>query len=83
MDKVLVEIFLPAANMSFDVYLPIKRRMSEVMPLINKVISDLSEGKYQATDDAVLYERKSGVVCDVNSTIEKLGIKNGSQLMLI
>ncbi len=83
MNKVLVEIFLPAANESFDVYIPLESRMSEVLILVASLLSDLTDGKYKATPNAVLCDAASGIIFNINMAISELGIKNGSKLMLI
>lgn len=83
MNKVLVEIFLPAAGMHFDVYLPLESKMSEVLTLVSSLLSDLSDGKYKATGDAVLCDAESGIIFNINMAVYELGIRNGSQLMLI
>ena len=83
MNKVLVEIILPAADKSFDVYIPLESQMSEVLTLVSAVLSDLSDGKYKAKDDAVLCDATSGIIYNINMAIAELGIKNGSKLMLI
>jgi hypothetical protein len=83
MNKVLVEIFLPAANESFDVYIPVESKLSEVLQLVSSLLSDLSEGKYKATQDAVLCDAKTGMIFNINMAVSELGIQNGSRLMLI
>jgi hypothetical protein len=82
-NKVLVEICLPAANQSFDVYIPLESRMSEVLVLVSSLLSDLSDGKYKATQDAILCDAETGIIFNINMTVFELGIKNGSKLMLI
>jgi hypothetical protein len=83
MEKVLVEVLLPSANKSFDIYIPLASRMSEVLMLISAALSDLSDGKYKATEDAVLCDATSGIIFNVNMPVAELGIKNCSKLMLI
>lgn len=83
MNKVLVEIFLPAAGRSFDVYLPLESQMSEVVMLVSALLSDLSDGKYKANDNAVLCDAATGIIYNINMAIAELGITNGSKLMLI
>jgi len=83
MNKVLVEIILPAADQSFDVYIPLDSRMSEVLVLVSSLLSDLTDGKYKATPNAVLCDAASGIIFNINMAIAELGIKNGSKLMLI
>lgn len=83
MDRVLVEIFLPAANTSYDVYIPLISKMNEVLLLVSNLLSELSGGKYKANNDAVLCDAASGSILDINKTVEEIGIKNGSRLLLI
>lgn len=83
MDKVLVEIFLPAAGKSYDVYIPLENRMSEVLLLVSSLLTELADGKYKATPDAVLCDAETGIIFNINMTVAELGIQNGSRLMLI
>jgi len=83
MDKILVEVFLPAGNSSYDVYIPLRSKLSEILPLICKVVGDLSDGKYKTTAETALCDRKSGIIYNIDLSAEELGIKNGSQLMLV
>ncbi len=83
MNKVLVEIFLPATGKSFDVYIPLESQMSEVLALVSTLLSDLSEGKYKADNKAVLCNATTGIIYNINMSVSELGIKNGSKLMLI
>lgn len=83
MEKVLVEVFLPAANTSYDIYIPLASRLSEVLLLISGLLSDLSDGKFKASEDTVLCDAATGIIYNVNIPVAELGIKNGSKLMLI
>lgn len=82
-DKALVEIIVPAADAKFDVYIPLESRMEEVLRLVSAVLSDLTNGKYKATDDTVLCDAGSGNIFNVNMAVAELGIRNGSRLVLI
>lgn len=82
-DKVLVEIFIPAAGASYDVYIPLASKMGDVLLLVAHALSELSAGKYQAGEDAVLCDARTGSVYDMNMPVAELSICNGSRLMLI
>lgn len=82
-NKVLVEILVPASGEKFDVWIPLKSKMSEVLQLTAAALSDLSDGKYKATEEAVLCDAETGGIFNVNMEIAELGIQNGSRLMLI
>ena len=82
-NKVLVEIIVPATAQKYDVYIPLDVKMSDVVKMVAKALSDLSEGKYKATDDAILCDAKTGNIFDISVVVAELGINNGSQLILI
>ena len=83
MDKVLIDIFLPAINRSFEVYIPLDSKFYEITPLVSKMLSELSNGLFISGDDSILYERKTGNILNINMSARQLNIKNGVNLMLL
>jgi len=82
-NKALVEIAVPAAAQKYDVFIPLESKMSEVVKMVAAALTDLSEGKYKATDDAILCDADTGIIFNINTEVAELGIKTGSRLMLI
>lgn len=82
-NKALVEIFVPAAREKYDVYIPLESKMSEVIKMVAGALTELSNGKYKATDEAILCDADTGIIYNVNIEVAELGIKTGSHLMLI
>jgi len=83
MKKVLVEVFVPVIDAKYDVFIPSASQMSEVLELLKKAVTDLSKGRFVATDETALCYRENGAIINVNMTVFELGIHNGSKLMLI
>jgi hypothetical protein len=85
MDKLLVEIFIPAANQTFDVFIPKRSRLYEVADLLTSAVGELSAvaAPMSATEKMVLCDRESGNLLNINLTMEELGLINGSKLMLL
>ncbi|WP_186580063.1 methyltransferase [Aquibacillus kalidii] len=83
MDKVLVEIYVPASSQTFDVFVPIESKIHEVVHLVSNTMTELSQGYYRSTKDTVLCERDTGIILDINATAEEIGLINGSKLMLV
>ena len=83
MDKVLIDIFLPAINRSFEVYIPLDSKFYEITPLVSKMLSELSNGLFISGNDSILYERKTGNILNINMSARQLNIKNGDNLMLL
>lgn len=83
MDKVLVEVFIPASEKSYDVFLPQQSKLHEVLYLLAGTMTELSQGYFSATHDTILCDRKTGTILNINQTVEELGLMNGAKLMLI
>lgn len=83
MSKVLVEIYLPAADKKYDVFIPLDSAMSNVTVLVGTVLSDLSDGKFKMSEDSLLCDAESGLIYNINMSVADLGIKNGAKLILI
>lgn len=82
-NKALVEISVPSAGKKFDVFIPLESRMSDVIKMVAAALSDLSDGKYKATDEAILCDAETGIIFNINMEVAELGIKTGSRLVLI
>ena len=83
MDKVLVEIYIPALDVSFDVFVPLQSQMSEVLELIKKAATEMSDGRFIADKNTAICHREDGTIININLSVFELEIRNGSKLMLI
>lgn len=83
MEKVLVEVFVPVLDCSYDIFIPLRSPMSEVLDLIKKAVNELSTGRFKANENTAICNRKDGTIININLSVYELGIKNGSKLMLI
>jgi len=83
MDKVLVEVFVPALGQSFDVFIPLQSPMSQVLELLKKAVTELSDGRFRADESTILCNRADGAIININLSVYELQIQNGSKLMLI
>ncbi|GMX63568.1 hypothetical protein Elgi_31390 [Paenibacillus elgii] len=83
MDKILVEVFVPALARTYDVYIPLTTKLWEVETLLTGAIAELSNGYFAPTRDTVLCERTSGSVLDIGMSAQESGLHYGSRLMLI
>ena len=83
MNKVLVNVYVPILNASYDIFIPMQSQLFEVADLIKKAVAELSEGRFIPTRDTTISLRSSGKILDINRTIQDLSIGNGTKLMLI
>lgn len=82
-NKFLVEIKVPEVNKKFDIYLPINKKIGNVIILLNKAIADLTNGEYQGSNKTVLYNKITGSKYDINLLVRETDIKHGSSLILL
>ena len=78
MDKILVNIFVPIINSSYDMFIPVSLKVYTVLELIKKSVAEMSDGRFIANENNVLCFRG-----DINLSVLETEIKNGSRLMLI
>ena len=83
MNKIMVEIQVPVAQKSFELFLPIHLRGFEALKLITKLAATLTGGLFTASNETILERKEDGSILDLNLPIWKLQIKNGDKLVLI
>lgn len=83
MEKVIVNVWVPILNTFYDIFIPLETPMYEVLELIKKAVTELSDGRFVANNDTTICQHKDGSILNINMSVYELGIKNGSKLMLI
>lgn len=82
-EKTLVEIYVPVAQRTWDVWLPNDLSMGEVFSLIDGFAENLSGGLYKTGGMAVLCDRDTGLIFSAQDRVRDTGLINGSRLMLL
>ena len=83
MDRILVEIFIPAINRSFDFDLPAQARTGEVAAEVVRIL--------QTTRKHIAFDPASAVLCDLERNrvippeafLSDAGIRDSHRLMLL
>ena len=83
MRKLLIDVYLPVALKSYDIQIPADMKLADATRLVADALSQLSGGSYTADSGAILCDRESGKILNINMTVWELGLRNGSRLMLI
>lgn len=82
-NKILIDVYLPAALRSFDVLIPAEMRLVQTATLIANALSQMSGYLYASDNTPMLCDRSTGEILNINMSASELGLCNGSQLMLI
>ncbi|MCL1792120.1 MAG: methyltransferase [Peptococcaceae bacterium] len=83
MNKILVEIILPAAGQTYEVYIPLESKIHETADLLAVLLGSLAGNKYQPSKTNLLCDAKTGKILDINKSVAGHGLRNGSRLFLV
>lgn len=80
--KVLIKLFVPEIEQSYEMYIPVNRTIGQVIELMNKVVNDLSMGVFPIKAGLNLMNRRENIIYDYKSLIRETDIRNGSELII-
>lgn len=81
-NKVLVIVYVPLLEKSYDIYIPTVKRIGVVKKLIIDIVVENSEGTFIDDGCRYLYDKLTGEKIDENQFVKNSNIKNGSKLVL-
>lgn len=82
-NKVLVKLYVPTIEKSFDIWIPINKRVCNVISLCAKAVNELSRGYYTPEKLPILYDKATAVPYDVNMIVRDTTIRNGTELIMM
>lgn len=82
-NKVLVEVIVPLLEERYQMFIPINKRISMVIKLIEKALKEMTNGYYPDKESSVIIDAESGNVFDINITVKESKMINGSKIILI
>lgn len=82
-NKLLVNVFVPLLEEKYELYIPINKRISVVIKLIEKALKEMTNGYYPTKEGSVIIDVETGNVYDVNITVKESKMINGSEIILI
>ena len=82
-DKVIVKIIVPEISETYNLFLPINKKMRTIINLINKAINELTNGSFPIVDACKLYNSDTLQVYEPNVLLFNTDIRNGAKLVLL
>lgn len=82
-NKILIELEIPLIEKSYDLYIPINKRIGTIKKLIEEALVELTDGAYEMKLDTNFYSKETGQIYDVNRNVRDTDLKNGSRIILI
>lgn len=82
-NKILIELIVPEVDEKYNLYIPINKKVGNVVILLSKAVKELTNGAFDGTNKTCLYDRNTGEKYPINSLVRETNIRNGSSLILI
>lgn len=82
-NKVLVSLNVPVLEQKYDVYLPVNRKVHNVIKMLKATLFDLSNGSFKVDQNYVLYNKENGMMYDMNMLVRDTDIRNGSMIIML
>ena len=80
--RVYVMIEMPVIDKKCELFVPIDRRIYELINVLKSKIPELREGYYES-NEVNLYNKTTGNLYDLNEIIKNSDIKVGTRLILV
>ena len=82
-NKILVNINIPEIDKKYDMYLPLNKKVSTIIRLIEKTINQMNDEKISLSKNRLLIIYKLGIRVEEDLLLKDTPIKNGSKLLLL
>ena len=82
-NKVLIRLYVPEIDFSFDVFIPVNEIVWKVKKLLVKSVSDLTGGILDLESNFTLINKVTSEIYDNNSIVINTNIRNASELILL
>ena len=83
MNKVLVELHIPAIYDHFDIFVPVDVPIKDLSGIITSGIAEITNGKYIPSKCEQLCLKEPLGLLNPSLTLQDYGVKNGTQIFLI
>ena len=83
MNKVLINLYVPMLDNTFDIFIPVNEYVWKINKLIVKSLSDLTFNTLDVDEEYIIINPKTGKIYDNNEIILETDIRNLTKLLLI
>ncbi len=80
--KVLVKLIVPEIDQTFDVFLPVNKKIGNIINLLNHALNEMT-GYFTISDTNQLYNALTKTKYEPNILLAQSDIRNGTTLVLI
>ena len=82
MEKILINLYVPSINQSFDIFVPCEMRVKSLVRLLASTIENFSMNEYLSSFEEIICDI-NGNVMNQNNCLLDYNDQNGDRLLLI
>lgn len=83
MNKVLIKLYVPSLESSYELLIPNDQVLVEILPQIQRSIIELSDSYFKPNNQMILINSETGEICNLGKSLLSLHIENGTILTLV
>ena len=81
-NKVYIKLKVPEIDEEYDIYLPVNKKMGNIINLLNEAVNELTFGEISITPNCRLYNEKTLESYSPDVLLLNTNIRNGTILVL-
>lgn len=82
-NKLLIELIVPDIDEKFNLFIPINKKIGNVVVLLNKSVFELTNGAFVGSKFTCLYNKNTGEKYAINDLVRNTDIRHGTSLILM
>lgn len=82
MNRILIRVYVPLLEKKYDIWVPINKRIYNVIDNIIKGINSINKIEYNIIRFPNLYNKENTEIYEYNARIIDTDIRNGTELIL-
>lgn len=83
MNKVLIIVYVPKLEETYELYVPINKKVGTIKKIIVNTISEISNQEENEISKMSMYEKETGARIRLDSFVKDSIITNGTKIILI
>ena len=82
-NKVLVKLLVPDIGEEYNVYIPVNKKIGNIIILLTKAINEFEMEIYTKDNQNCLYNGDTGERYAINDLVRNTNIRNGTKIILM
>lgn len=82
-NKVIIELLIPEIDEKYDVFIPINKKIGNIIMLLNESIRELSNDSFPISNYNQLINRDTLQIYEADTLIKNTDIRNGTKIIFI